>query len=95
MIDFLKKVDINDDTIKKLNNELEDFTLSNLKSNDRNCLGIILYLKKIGIKNIDDLLLYKTDWFLYTTKGFIEKFNKRKDELINKISNDNYLEISL
>ena len=94
-MDFLKKVDINDDTIKKLNEELEDFTLSNLKSNEQNCLGIILYLKKIGIKNIDDLLIYKTDWFLYTTKRFIDKFNKRKDELINKINNDNYLEINL
>ena len=94
MMDFLKKVDINDDTIKKLNEELEDFTLSNLKSNEQNCLGIILYLKKIGIKNIDDLLIYKTDWFLYTTKRFIDKFNKRKDELICKINN-NYLEINL
>ncbi len=91
MLDFLKNVDIKDETIKEMYKTLDEATIYNLKVNDENCLGIILFMKKVGINNIDELLLYKTEWFLNARSDFIKKVN---NNIVRKI-NENYLEVNL
>ena len=94
MIDYLKNVDISDKTIKKMYEIHDESTLLNLETNEENCLGIIIFMRKIGINNIDELLLYKPDWFLKTTKSFINCFSNNKEKLVSRINN-NYLDVTL
>ena len=87
MLDFLKLVDISDSTLEIINKTYDDAMKFNLSMNDENCLGIIIFMKKVGIKNIDDLLIDKPDWFLKTSEDLIEKIISNK-ELINQINED-------
>lgn len=93
MLDFLKNVNIDEQTIKLMNINYDDTMKFNLQMNAENCMGIILFMKKIGIKNIDELLINKPEWFLKTTKDVINIFSTKKD-IINRI-NENYLEVDL
>ncbi len=87
MLDFLKQVDISDDVIEKINDKYDEVMKFNLNINAENCLGIILYMKKVGINNIGDLLIDKPDWFLKTSSDFISKIVANK-KLINMINED-------
>ena len=86
MLDFLSQADINDIDLERINTCYDDAMKYNLHINAENCLGIILYLKKKGIKNIEDLLIDKPEWFLKTTNEFINMIESNKN-LINSINN--------
>ena len=94
-MDFLKNVGVSEYTISEMQRILNEATLYNLKANAENCLAIILYLQKIGVSNIDELLLFRPEWFLNVPEKFIIKFERRKPQLINQINNGDYLEIEL
>jgi len=94
MLDFLKNVDISDNTINELNNRLDKSMIFDLNTNAENVLGIIIFMKKVGINNISLLLLNKPDWFLKRCDTFIEKINSNQEYLVNKINTD-YENVSL
>lgn len=92
MTNFLNKY-FDDASINEINTMLGKTILYNLSCNQENVINIIEYLKSIGIVNIKELIIYKTDIFL-NTKDKIEKlFNRfNLNELVN-IINNNYDEI--
>ena len=87
MIDFLKSVGISEGTINRMNELYDDSMKFNLEMNKENCIDIIIYMKKVGINNIEDLLLYKPDWFLKTTDDFIDLCTNDKT-LVDRINED-------
>ena len=87
MLDFLKNIDINEKTIEQMDLLLDEPIKFNLQVNAENCLGIIIFMQKIGIKNVDELLINKPEWFLKTTKEMIKLLSNNK-KLINQINED-------
>ena len=87
MLDFLKQVNISDIIIDLMDSRFDESLKYNLNVNSENCIGIILYMQKVGINNVDDLLLDKPEWFLKTTSDFIRICSNNKD-LINQINED-------
>jgi len=86
-MDFLKKVSISEDTIRKIteNNSLQ--CLFNLECNQEECLKIIKFMRNIGIKRIDDLLTYHTEIFIQSIDVFMEKIARYN--IIDVIKNVN------
>lgn len=94
MIDFLRDCDISEDTIDELY-DLYSFQLFDLSCNSDEIIKIIDYLRSIGIVNIEDLLINKTDIFYKTKKWIEDKISKYNiDEFVSKV-NDNYDEIEI
>lgn len=94
MIDFLIISGIRKQTIKKLNENPPD--VYDLSVNKEECIKIITYLKLIGIKNIDDLLLNSLGLFFKTKDEVVQLFTKKgvqqMVELINlDVSNIHWL----
>jgi len=81
MIEFLNNCNLKKETIEKLL-EKETPELFDLNSNEEECIEIIQYLRNIGIKCVDELLIYRIDLF-YNSKYEIE--NKLKKYNINEI----------
>lgn len=88
-MEFLKELDISNDTIEKvrvLNGSSIDIDFN---CNSKEIIKIINYFKNIGIENIDGLLVEETDIFL-------NKFDDMKDKMenyglskaVNEINND-------
>ena len=89
VLDFLKKANISDDTIKDMLDTHSKSMIYNLSVNEDNCLKIISFMREIGINVINELLLYKLDWFLNTFSYFTNFFRDKdiKNE-VNKINED-------
>lgn len=89
MLDFLKECNISSNSIDRLLKEKYPSELYDLESNKKECTKIINYLKEIGITNIEELLVNKTELF-YKTKRYIENKLSRYDQKIyvNLISDD-------
>lgn len=68
------------------NNSIQMFEA--LVINETECIKIISYLRKIGIKTIKELLVYRTDLFLNTFKKIETTFQNIDITLINKINED-------
>ena len=62
MIDFLKECNIDDKTINEIEENNESF-IYNLSSNENDAKMIISYLKSIGVKNVEKLLINRIDLF--------------------------------
>ena len=76
MLSFLKEASISDDTIEEiLTNFPYDIVIA-LDNNKKECLKIIELFKKIGITNIEDLLIYESYIFL-------KSYNRITDKLAN------------
>lgn len=84
MLEFLKNVDIDDKVIQEMYSKHDDALIFNLKANATNCLGIIMFMKKVKIEVIDELLLNRPEWFLMTIDSFIEKFTPGMVKQINE-----------
>ena len=92
MIEFLNKY-LDNTSINEINVKLDNTILYNLNCNMKNVLEIINYLRSIGIINIKDLIIYKTDLFLDNKDDIINLFSKFNiDDIVNKINN-NYVVI--
>ena len=60
-----------------------------LTANKEECSRIISYLKLIGVKNIDSLILYKQDLFLKTKDEVSSLFNNFEiRNIVDKINKD-------
>ena len=86
-MEFLIILGIKIDTINKL--EQNPSFVFDLVANKEECSRIISYLKFIGIKNIDDLILYRQDLFLKTKEEVANLFNRTEMRyIIDKINED-------
>lgn len=83
MIEFLNDLGINNIVIKSFEEKYEENILYNLKVNELEIEKIIRYFKEIGIKNIEDILLNKTEIFFKTFREIKNKF----------VNNDNMLNL--
>ena len=89
MIDFLKEYVIYYETIEKLKRIKSPTFLSDLNCNEEECVKIIKYFKELGIKNIDELLIYESEIFFKTFKNIEIAFSKyNAQELVNLINED-------
>ena len=87
MIDFLIISGIKKQTIDKLNENPSN--VYDLSINKEECIKIITYLKLIGIKNIDELLLNYLGIFFKTKEEVVELFSKKDlEETVNLINLD-------
>lgn len=90
MIDFLVVSGIKKQTIDKLKENPAN--VYDLSVNKEECAKIITYLKLIGIKNIDELILNSLGLFFKTKEEvaqmFLEKDLNRIVELINEDSSN-------
>ncbi len=84
MLEFLKNVNISDKTIKEMYQKHDEAMIFDLKENAENCLGIIMFMQKMGITVIDELLLNRPEWFLKTIESFTQKFSPRLAKEINE-----------
>lgn len=95
MLDFLQKANISIKTIEEMLETHPNSMIYNLSVNEDNCLKIISFMKEIGINVIDELLLYKIEWFLNTFSYFTNLFkNKDVEQIVNEI-NENYINYNL
>jgi len=93
MLDFLKKYDITEDTINIIQTNENPSYIFDLYCNEEECSKIIKYLKELGIKDIETLLINELDLFFHNKKQIENAFsNFEIVEFINLI-NDNYQEI--
>lgn len=85
MIEFLITAGISNETINliKKNNSSND--LYNLYCNQDECLKIIDYLRKIGIKNIDKLLINEIQIFYNIASDVSQKITSG---IVEEINND-------
>lgn len=80
-MDFLKGY-VSDDTINTLMNKYTIATLYNFCCNKENVIRVIDFFRKIGINNIDEIMLYNLSVFMDRVE-YLEKFNN--SELVDYI----------
>ncbi|MEE3343260.1 MAG: hypothetical protein VZS44_04130 [Bacilli bacterium] len=91
MIDFLKNCNISNDVIKDVERTYSKANLYSLNNNEYEVYKIIEYFRRIGIKYIDELLVYQFSVFLHSFADIKKLFNKYgENDLVKKI-NDDYL----
>jgi len=85
-MNYLLDLGFNNETINKIL-EINGDTISlSFECNEENITNIINYLKKIGIKNIDQILIYEVDFFLNNFEEVKRKINNY--EIIDNINED-------
>ena len=84
MTDFLVISGIDLRVIEQL--KKEPSIIYDLYCNKEECIKIIRLLKMLGIKNINELILYKTRLFLKTKDEILEFFNK--NNLVDLVNMD-------
>jgi len=93
MIEFLNGY-IDKDVLDNLKTNYSS-VLFDLNCNQDECIKVIDFLERIGIKNVSELLLYRTDLFCKTLSDVEEMFlSKNTFDLVSKI-NDNIFEIDI
>ena len=95
MIDFLKDYNVSETTIKELKRTQSTSFFFDLNCNEEECVKIINYLKSIGIKNIDELLLYETDLFFKNKNKIEQAFSKQNITELVELINQDYEEIEV
>lgn len=93
MIDFLKKCGISSATLDEILKVNVDANIYNFSCNQDEVVKIIEFLKNIGIKEIDALLIHKIDLFFMTLDDIMLMFNKNDINLVVKKINEDYLYI--
>lgn len=89
MIDFLRDYGISNDTLLEMTKKYNEALLFDLSCNEDDCLKILSYMKEIGIKNVDQILLYRIDPFMMTFESFVKKLGKcNVMVLVDLINND-------
>ena len=83
---------ISNETYKKILNNNGDYIIENLRDNRIDVDLNIRYLLKLGIKNIDVVVLERLDDLLLSNNLFIEKMNDyegklTKEGLVNMLEN--------
>jgi hypothetical protein len=76
---------IDENTLKRITEINGESIIYTIETNKENISEIIDYLKKIGVKPINELLIYEFDFFLMDIDSIKNKLN---NELIENINND-------
>ena len=87
MIDFLKKINISDETIELIKKNNSENQLYNLYCNQDECIKIINYFDKIGVKKINELLINEIQVFYKIASDIINKFSPYNIEQLVEIIN--------
>ena len=93
MIDFLIISGIKKQTIDKIKEE--SLNVYDLSINKEECIKIITYLKIIGLKNIDEILLNNIGLFLKTKDEIVELFSKQDINHLVNLINENVSNIDI
>lgn len=93
MLDFLKELNISEQTINELYNLYEDTNLYGVFSNKISCSKIINYMREIGITNIEEILLNKIDIFKMTYQTFLNTISRYEIPSLVKLINEDYLPV--
>ena len=89
---FLKDLGFGESIEEKIVENSSIQMYESLILNEYECIKIISFLRKMGIKCIKELIIYKTELFLNTLDEVVVKFNNVDSTIIDKI-NKNYLYI--
>lgn len=84
-MEFIKELNIDENTLKKIIEQNGEAIIYTLETNKKDIKEIIDYIKKIGVKPINELLIYEFDFFLMDIDSIKNKLN---NELIENINND-------
>ena len=85
---YLTNLGIKEETLDKIIKQNGDAIELSIECNEENITNIILFLKKIGIQNIDYLLIYEFDIFLTDFEIIKSKLMECSNEIIDTINND-------
>ena len=84
-MEFIKELNIDENTLNRIIEQNSESIIYTLETNKESIKEIIDYIKKIGIKPINELLTYEFDFFLMDIN---EIKNRLNNELIEDINND-------
>lgn len=92
ILDFLKKVNISDQTINYLKENLNVNILDALNDNQTEVLKIISLFKTIGLIPIEELLMYESHIFLKSSKRVYSELLKYDiPTIVDEINEDYFL----
>lgn len=84
-MEFIKELNIDENTLNRIIEQNSESIIYTIETNKESIKEIIDYLKKIGIKPINELLIYEFDFFLMDINSIKNKLN---NEVIENINND-------
>ncbi len=87
-MNYIKNYGLTDEDIKEIEEYLSDEDINNYYVSELRVAEILDYLKSLGIKNIKDILMYKSNIF-YESVNIIKK-NIPNDKIIIKLINEDY-----
>ena len=76
MLDFLTLSNISNKTIDAILKNNTQSKIGDLSFNDKDCIKIIEYMRQIGFKCIDDLLINYLNVFIMDYDDFVKKISK-------------------
>lgn len=85
-MDYFKNYGLTDEDIEEIEEFLSDDDINNYYISELKVIEILDYLRSIGIKNIKDILKYKSNIF-YESVNNIKK-NIKKDPIIISLINE-------
>lgn len=85
-MEFLKDY-VSDDVIEDIISNNKDIVINDLVYNQDNVVMILNYLQELGIKNINDILVEKIDFFFRNIDLVKEHFNRYDKDVIVKLIN--------
>lgn len=87
-MNYIKNYGLTDEDIKEIEEYLSDEDINNYYVSELRVAEILDYLKSLGIKNIKDILMYKSNIF-YEGVNTIKK-NIPNDKIIIELINEDY-----
>lgn len=87
-MNYLMDLGIKQETIDRIIELNSGAIIITFECNEENITNIINYLRYVGIKNIDDLLIYETDFFLKDFEEVKRKIRREDYETIYNINQD-------
>lgn len=87
-MNYIKNYGLTDEDIKEIEEYLSDEDINNYYVSELRVAEILDYLKSLGIKNIKDILMYKSNIF-YESVNTIKK-NIPNNKIIIELINEDY-----
>lgn len=87
-MNYLKDLGISENTINEIIEKNDEAIIPTFEYNQEKITDIINYLRYVGIKNIDQLLIYEVDLFLKDYEEIKKLIRVEDFETIYNINND-------
>ena len=92
-MNYLINLGISEETLNKIIEINDEAIILSIECNEENITNIINYLRYIGIKNIEDLLIYEIDFFLNDFEEIKKKLRRENAiDIYNINTNYTYIE---